>query len=62
MRLVNDNDEKLATTRPVRQCVTDIKVEWQNELSNQVLNGKMVRLEFELRNAKLYSFSFYRPK
>ncbi|MBW7992065.1 MAG: hypothetical protein FVQ84_18905 [Planctomycetes bacterium] len=59
-RLLNDNDEELAAAKSVRQSVTDIKVEWQNELSIQALKGKMVRLEFELKNAKLYSFSFNR--
>jgi hypothetical protein len=58
-RLLNDNDEELAVAKSVRQTVMDIKVEWQNELAIQTLEGKMIRLEFELRNAKLYSFSFY---
>ncbi|MDT8301995.1 MAG: hypothetical protein RQ760_10970 [Sedimentisphaerales bacterium] len=60
-RLLNDNNEQLAAAKSVRQSVTDIKVEWQNELSIETLKGKKIRLEFELRNAKLYSFSFYRP-
>jgi hypothetical protein len=61
-RLLNDNDEELASAKPIRQSVTDIKVEWRNELSIQALKDKMVRLEFELSDAKLYSFSFYHPK
>jgi hypothetical protein len=60
-RILNDNNEELVTARSVRQSATDIKVKWQNGLSIQALKDKMVRLEFELKNAKLYSFGFFRP-
>jgi len=57
-RILNDIGEGLAEAKPVRQTVTDAKVEWRSEFTTKTLKGKTVRLRFELRNAKLYSFSF----
>ncbi len=57
-RLLNDSGEELAEAKPVRQTVTDARVEWRSKFATETVGGKMIRIEFELRNAKLYSFSF----
>jgi len=57
-RLLDDSGEELASSRPVSRTVTDAKVEWRSEFTTETVGGKMIRIEFELRNAKLYSFSF----
>ena len=38
---------------------TDRKVEWTDDWDFSAMDGKEVRLRFELKNAKLYSFAFY---
>jgi hypothetical protein len=58
-RLLNNNGEELAEAEPLRQTVTDAKVQWRNEFTTRNLKDKTIRLEFELKNAKLYSFSFH---
>ncbi|HUS71858.1 MAG TPA: hypothetical protein VMY06_02245, partial [Sedimentisphaerales bacterium] len=57
-RLLDDSGVELAQAKPLRQTVTDTKVEWQKRFATNTLKGKTIRIEFELRNAKLYSFSF----
>jgi hypothetical protein len=57
-RLLDDGGGELASSQPVSRTVMDARVEWQSEFTTKTLKGKTIRLEFELRNAKLYSFSF----
>ena len=60
-RLLDESGEELAESKPVRQTVTDARVEWRSKGGSRTAptKGRTIRLEFELRNAKLYSFSFY---
>jgi len=58
IKILNDSGEGLAEAKPVRQTVTDGKMEWRSEFTTETVGGKMIRIEFELKNAKLYSFSF----
>ncbi len=58
----NDNENrKLAESTPVRRTVTDAEIDWQGRARAGSLEGKPVRLRFELRGAKLYSYSFSKP-
>ena len=57
-RLLNKNGGELASSQPVRQTVIDTKVEWRSEFTTKIFKGKTIRIEFELRKAKLFSFSF----
>jgi len=57
-RILDDNGEEIASSQPVSQTVTDTRVEWRSEFTTKTLKGKIIRIEFKLRNAKLYSFSF----
>jgi len=57
-RLLDDSGEELASSQPVSRTVTDARVEWRSEFTAETHKGKTIRLKFELRKAKLYSFSF----
>lgn len=58
IRLFNESSKELAQAKAFRKSVTDGRVQWSSKSKNKGLKGKTVRLEFELKNAKLYSFSF----
>jgi len=55
--LDKDNNE-LAAGELIAKTVTDAVVQWKNEFSLKELEGKQIKLRFELREAKLFSFSF----
>ena len=59
-RLLNDGGEELAQAKPIGRTVTDARVEWPSKSNINSLKGRTVRLEFEMKNAKLYSFSFHK--
>ncbi|MDP6547274.1 MAG: hypothetical protein QGH60_25165, partial [Phycisphaerae bacterium] len=56
--LLDKDSNQLAVGEPVKQTVTDAEVKWLGEFSLTNLKGKQIRLRFELRDSKLYSFSF----
>ena len=58
IRIINDIGEGIGEAKPVRQTVTDTKVQWESRVTIRDHKGKTIRLRFELKNAKLYSFSF----
>ena len=49
---------ELAEGELMSKSVTDAEVQWTKGFSLGKLKGKYIRLKFELRDAKLYSFSF----
>jgi len=58
INLLDAAGKKIAQARPLRRTVTDAPVKWLDESATKNLKGRTVRLEFELNNAKIYSFSF----
>jgi len=56
--LLDKENRKLAESKPVKDTVTDAGVKWKKGFSVKNVKGKDVRLKFELKNAKLYSFGF----
>jgi hypothetical protein len=56
VRVLDDSGRSVAESLPVRGEVTDEPVHW-NKGSLGSLAGKMIRLQFDLRAARLYSFS-----
>ena len=56
--LLDKDNRRLAQSKLMKKTVTDAEVKWLDGLSFENLRGKNVRLKFELKNAKLYSFSF----
>ncbi len=57
-----DKNGILAQSRIIKKTVTDGAVKWLDKFSLKNLRGKDVRLRFELKNAKLYSFNFNAPE
>jgi hypothetical protein len=55
--VIGDPDRTLAACRPVTEDVTDGGIAWDGA---KLLGAGRVALQFELKNAKLYSFSFAR--
>jgi len=53
--VVDDKNRTIDTCRPITKDVTDGQVKWKN---GKPLTAKKIALKFELKNAKLYSFSF----
>lgn len=56
--ILDKDNKKLAVGEPMKQTVTDAQVKWPKGFSLEKLKGKRIKLKFELRDAKLYSFSF----
>jgi hypothetical protein len=52
------NDKKLAVGELVTTTVTDGPIQWEDGFSLASLKGKDVKFKFELRESKLFSFSF----
>ena len=48
----------LAEGELIARTVTDAAVAWNSGFSLKALAGKEVKLGFELRDSKIYSFSF----
>lgn len=58
-RLLDTNGKELAIGQLLRQTASDRKVNWLNGFDMHTLENKTIRLAFELKKAKLYSFSFH---
>jgi len=52
------DDNKLAQGELITKTVTDAPIQWKDGFSFEKLKGKEIKLSFELRESKLYSFSF----
>lgn len=56
--VIDEDGKQLAESKLIAKTVTDAPVVWNNGFSLAKFKGKAIRLRFELRDAKLYSFSF----
>ena len=56
--LTEEGNTDIAESELVTTAVTDAQVQWKKRFSLAGLQGQKIRLKFELRDAKLYSFSF----
>ena len=56
--LLDKDNEPLAEGELVTTTVTDAPVQWKDGFSLQDLQDQPIKLRFELREAKLFSFSF----
>ena len=56
--ILDKESKALAESELIAQTVTDAGVRWKEGFSLEALKGKAIRLRFELRDSKLYSFSF----
>ncbi len=57
--ILDQQNKALAESERIAQSVTDAEVQWKEGFSLAILKGKEIRLRFELRDSKLYSFSFH---
>jgi len=57
--VLDKQKKELAEGEPITRTVTDAVVRWKKGFSLEKLKGNQIRLRFELRDAKLYSFSFH---
>ncbi len=55
---LDEDNEKLAEGELITKTVTDARIRWKDGFSLRKLKGKKIKLGFELRESKLYSFSF----
>jgi len=58
VRLLDERNRQLAQSKPVKDSVTDGRIEWQNGFKMSDLKRKTVRLSFEFKAATVYSFTF----
>jgi hypothetical protein len=56
--VLDKQNKVLAEGKPITETVTDAAVSWDKDFSLNNLEGKEIRLRFELNGSKLYSFSF----
>jgi len=57
--LFDKDNKKPAEGKLITKTVTDAEVQWKEDFSLNDLEGKEIKLKFELRDAKIYSFSFH---
>jgi len=57
--VLDRQNKELAEGEPMTETVTDGEVPWKEGFSLDTLQGNEIRLQFELRDSKLYSFSFH---
>ena len=57
---LDKDNNKLAEGELVTKTVTDAEVQWKGGFSCKEFKGKEIKLSFELRDSKLYSFSLHR--
>jgi len=57
--LLDEKNRELAQSELISKSVTDAVLQWKDDFSFEKLKGKKIKLKFELRDSKLYSFSFH---
>ena len=58
IELLYSDNKPLAEGELIAKTVTDGPIQWKDGFSFKKLKGKEIKLRFELRESKLYSFSF----
>ena len=58
--LLDKENKGLAEGKLITKTVTDAGVQWKDGFSLEKLKGERIKLKFELRESKLYSFSFHK--
>jgi len=56
--VLDNYNNQIAERRLVTTTVSDSKIQWNENFVFKNLKNKKIRLKFELREAKIYSFSF----
>ena len=58
--LFDADGNKLAQSTPLRKSAADTELQWPAKLNLAALKGKTIHIEFQLKNARIYSFVFRR--
>jgi hypothetical protein len=58
INIYDRQNKPVAESIPVNKTAPFAQVMWQDDFSLEEISGDIVKLEFELKNAKLYSFEF----
>lgn len=58
VNLLDDRNQTVQVSEPIVADVTDVGVKWRGGSDLSEYLGKRARLQFELRNATIYAFSF----
>ena len=58
--VLDEQRKELAEGEPITKTATDAEVRWKAGFSLDKLKRHEIRLRFELRDSKLYSFGFHR--
>jgi hypothetical protein len=58
IKIFNRQNKQLAESIPIVKTIPFAEVKWSNGISLNDFNGEIVKIEFELKNAKIYSFRF----
>ena len=56
--ILGKDNKQLAEGKLIAKTVTDATIQWKDGFSFKKLKGKEIRLRFELRDSKIYSFTF----
>ena len=56
--VLDSQGKELAEGKLITKTVTDAQVYWKDEFSLKNFKGKKIKMKFELRESKLFSFSF----
>lgn len=57
--LLDNHLKHVAEGELVTTTVSDAKIEWKDEFSLKSLKGREIKLKFELRESKIFSFTFH---
>lgn len=58
IKLLDSDNKLLAESKPIKKTVPHADIQWKAGFSLEGLRGKNVKIEFELKNARLFSFAF----
>ncbi|MHC4842201.1 MAG: hypothetical protein ACYTEE_00220 [Planctomycetota bacterium] len=58
VKVLDEQNKPLAESKPLNGSLTDKKVEWLDRFSFDKLDKKSVKIQFELKDTTIYSFSF----
>jgi hypothetical protein len=56
--VLDEQQNELAESESITKTATDAEVQWKKGFSLKELEGHEIKLRFELRESKIYSFSF----
>jgi hypothetical protein len=58
VRVLDERNDLLAESEPLHGSLSDAKVQWRDEFSVDELGNTSIKIQFEIQDATVYSFSF----